>query len=290
MSVGPYLASSIKHLASLVFAIFLLSPQPVLSQNLEELMVKAAAKGDTAQVRNLLDKGTSANSRHVLTGWSALTAASYHGRLEIVRILIQAGANVNARDKNGGTPLLKAVIVPDAENISDLLKVKAEIVRELLKAGADPHLRDRFGGSAWEQAIINNHQELIDAFDKVRGVKETQLIDAATAGDMSTAKKMIEEGADVNYKDSDGWSALSEASLAGQVEVLKLLIDSHVDVNLKHQKGWTALMVAAQKNQIQAAQVLLKAGADPKISNDDGVTAAMIAIKQGNNDLAELLK
>jgi uncharacterized protein len=287
MSVGAYLASSIKLLASLVFAVLLLSPHFVFCENLEELMVKAAAKGDAAQVRNLLDKGASANSRHVLTGWSALTAASYHGKLEIVQILIQAGADVNARDKTGGTPLMKAATVPDAENISELLKRKAEIIRELLKAGADPQLQDNFGGTPWEQAIIKNQQELVVAFE---GVKETQMIVAASTGDVSVVKKMIEEGADVNYKDSDGWSALSEASLAGQVDVLKLLIDSHVDVNLKHQKGWTALMVAAQKNQIQAAQVLLKAGADPKIRSDDGVTAAMIAIKQGNNDLAELLK
>ena len=189
--------------------------------------MKAAQKGDAVKVRNLLDQGVSANSRHKLTGWSALTAASYHGKLEIVRMLIQAGADVNARDKTGGTPLLKAATVPDAENISELLKIKAEIIHELLKAGANPQLQDNFGGTAWEQAVINNQQELIAAFDDVKGVKETQLIVAATTGNVSIAKKMIEEDADVNYKDTDGWSALSEAVLSGQIEVLKLLIDSH---------------------------------------------------------------
>lgn len=253
-------------------------------------MVKAAAKGNVSEVRRLLDQGVSANSRHTLTGWSALSAASYHGRLEIVRILIQADANVNARDKTGGTPLLKAATVPEGENTSELLKPKAEIIRELLKAGADPQLHDNFGGTAWEQAVIKNQQELIAAFEGVKGVKETQMIVAASVGNISILRKMIEEGADVNYKDTDGWSALSEATLAGQLEVLRLLIDSHVDVNLKHQQGWTALMVAAQKNQIQAAQLLLKAGADPKIRNDEGVTAAMIALRAGNNDLAELFK
>lgn len=283
-------ASCILNLASLFIVITIFNPQILPAENAEEQMVKAAQKGDAARVRSLLDQGVSANSRHKLTGWSALTVASYHGSLEVVRILIRAGADVNARDKTGGTPLLKAATVPDAENISELLKIKAEIIRELLKAGADPSMQDNFGGTAWEQAVINNQQELIDAFGDVKGVKETQLIVAATTGNIPTAKQMIEEGADVNYKDTDGWSALSEAVLSGQVEVLKLLIDSHVDVNLKHQKGWTALMVAAQKNQMQAARLLLKAGADPKIRNDEGVTAAMIAIEQGNNNLAELLK
>ena len=197
------LASCIMHPASvclLAVTIAITLFAQATSHNAEEVMVKASAKGDSVQVRQLLDKGTSVNSRHKLTGWSAITAASYHGQLEIVRILIQAGADVNARDKTGGTPLLKAVTVPDAENISELLEVKAEIVRELLKAGANPQLRDRFGGTAWEQTITNNHQELIDAFKEVKGVKETQLIDAAIAGDMSTAKKMIEEGADVNLQ------------------------------------------------------------------------------------------
>jgi uncharacterized protein len=285
-------ATCILHLvsASFFFVVFANITFSATSNVLEEGMVKAAAKGDVAQVRDLLDQGVSATSRHKLTGWSALTAASYHGKLEVVQMLIQAGADVNARDKTGGTPLLKAATVPSGENSSEILKTKAEIIRELLKAGADPQLHDNFGGSAWEQAVINNHQELIDAFEGVKGVKETQMIVAASTGDLSVLKKMIAEGADVNYKDTDGWSALTEATLTGQIEAVKILIDSHADVNMKHQKGWTALMVAAEKNQKQAAELLLKAGADSNIRSDDGATAAMIAMKQGNNDLAELLK
>jgi ankyrin repeat protein len=172
--------------------------QAVFSENLEEAMVKAANNGDATKVRKLLDQGESANSKHRLTGWSALIAACYSGQIDVVRMLIQAGADVNARDKTGGTPLFKAATVRDDSNIPELLNRKAQIIRELLKAGADPQLQDNFGGTPWEQAIINNHQELIIAFEGVKGVKETQMIVAASTGNVSVVKKMIEEGADVN--------------------------------------------------------------------------------------------
>lgn len=283
------------HPASITFCFLILAAAAIGASDtnqslLEEALVKAAAKGNSSEVRRLLDVGVNVNSRHPLTAWSALTAAAYHGQLEIVRVLIQAGANVNARDKTGGTPLLKAVTLGHADDVSKLLTRKAQIVRELLKAGADPQLRDSLGGTAWEMAMINDHQELVQAFEGVKGIKETQMIEAAAAGDVSLVKKMLEGGVDVNYKDSDGWSALSEASLGGDVEILKVLLSFKVDVNLKHQKGWTALMIAAQNNREEVVRSLLKAGADPKTRSDDGSTATMIALKQGNTAIAELLK
>jgi ankyrin repeat protein len=162
----------------------------------------------------------------------------------------------------------------------------------LLKAGADPEYKDPVAGKAWEIAMINGHTEFIQVFEQagVKGIKEMRLIHAAAAGDSVMTKQMLADKADVNYIDSDGWSALSEACLAGNTEVLKILIDAGGNVNLKHQKGWTCLMIAAHNNSEEVIRVLLESGADRSIQSDDGSTAAMIALKRGNTAIAELLK
>jgi ankyrin repeat protein len=240
----------------------------------------------------MLKSGVDVDARHPVTNWTALIGSAYYGHDEVARLLIESGANVNAKDKNGGTPLLKAVTLGPYENLQKHLKKKAEIIGALLKAGADPQYRDPVAGTAWEIAMINGHAEFVQAFEEagVKGIKETRMIHSAALGDAWMVKRMLEDKADVNYIDSDGWSAMSEASLAGNLEILKLLIDSGADINLKHQKGWTCLMVAAQKNREDVVRLLLGAGADPAVLSDDGLTAALIAEKEGNLVIAQLLK
>jgi ankyrin repeat protein len=262
------------------------------SDSLAEAFLKAATQGDIVKVQSMLNNGIDVNVRHPITEWTALIGAAYYGRKDVVHLLIESRADVNAKDKNHGTALLKAVTLGPYENLQDHLIRKADIVRALLKAGADPQYRDPIAGTAWEIAMINGHSELIQAFEEagVKGVKETRMIHAASIGDAWMVKRMLEDKADVNYLDSDRWSALSEATLAGHFEILKLLIDSGANVNLKHEKGWTCLMIAAQKNREDVVRFLLKAGADPAIRNDDGSTAAIIAEQEGNLVIAQLLK
>ena len=283
-----------KVLLFFLFAVFTLQSLHAKEGNSDsaEAFLKAATEGDVSEIQTLLKSGVDVNVRHPMTAWTALMAGAYYGHDEMVRLLIKASADVNAKDKNHGTALLKAVTLGPYENLQDHLKRKAEIVRALLKAGADPQYRDPVAGPAWEIAMINGHAELVQAFEEagVKGIKETRMILSAASGDAWMVKRMLEDKADVNYVDGDGWSALSEASLAGNLEIIKLLIDSGANVNLKHEKGWTCLMIAAQKNREEVVRLLLKSGADPAIRSDDGSTAAFIAEKEGNMVIAQLLK
>jgi ankyrin repeat protein len=257
-----------------------------------EVFVKAAIRGDVVQIQSMLKQGVNVNATHPITKWTALIAASYYGQKKITSLLIESGADVNAKDKSGGTALIKAVMPGPYQNLQEHLKDKAEIVRMLLKAGADPQYKDPLAGKAWEIAMINGHREIIQVFEQegVKGIKEMHLIHAASAGDGVMVKQLLADKTDVNYIDSDGWSALSEACLAGNTEFLKMLIEAGGNVNLKHQKGWTCLMIAAHNNSEEVVRVLLESGADRNIQSDDGSTAAMIAAKRGNLAIAELLK
>ncbi len=126
------------------------------------VLYQAAVMGDPARVmRLLLEKGADPNAK-TLNLMTPLIAAS-RGSIEAMRLLIEKGADVNARNGAGGTALMAAASTgrPDA-------------VRLLLAKGADVNIRTKRN--------------------------ETALADAATAGNEEVVKMLLDRGADVNVK------------------------------------------------------------------------------------------
>ena len=93
------------------------------------VLFAAAQEGDIRMLTNVLEAGANSNAR-AKDGFTPLHNAAWRGRAETVAALLEAGANPNARDLSGGTPLHLAAQNGDAET-----------VRHLLSAGADPNLR-----------------------------------------------------------------------------------------------------------------------------------------------------
>lgn len=255
-------------------------------------LIQASTRGDTEKVQALLNRGVDVNSKHPLNWWTALMAASLYGRVETVQLLVLAGADLDLKDKNRSTALMKAVQTMPEKDESDLLRRKAKIIEILLNAGANPSLEDKFEGTPWQVAIYKKETPLVDAFEQhhVKGVKETKLMLAIAAKDIPTAKRLLNEGANVNYRDDSGANSLSEAVLAGNVELLRLVIQANAKLDAKFDKGWTALMIATHRNQTDLVRVLLESGANPLVRNDAGITAIEIAEFSGNSAIAELLR
>ena len=105
-------------------------------------------------------------------------------RADYIRVLISEGANVNARDSDGVTPLMQACA---SESV--------EIVTLLIEAGADVNPKD------------------------IRGM--TPLIWAALGSTPEIVSALIEAGADVNAKDRDGWTPLRRATNPEMIKLLK---------------------------------------------------------------------
>ncbi len=89
----------------------------------------------------------------------------------------------------------------------------------------------------------------------------TDLIDAAMHGNSAKLHMLLDQGADVNAKASDGRTALITGSLFGHVDVVQTLLDRGADVNAKDHEGWTALMMAARTPRRDVMQALLAKGA-----------------------------
>ena len=99
----------------------------------QEDLIKAVERGDTIEVKRLLEAGADVNAKNEF-GSTPLHWACVYGRLEIARLLLEHGANVNASQQRGGTPLDLACLYQETS-----------IVRLFLEAGADPTILDKWG-------------------------------------------------------------------------------------------------------------------------------------------------
>lgn len=122
----------------------------------ESPLMIAALKGMTEVARQLVDKGADVNK----PGWTPLHYASTHGHLEIMNLLLEQHAYVDAESPNGTTPLMMAAMygTPSA-------------VKLLLESGADPLLKNQLGLTAIDFAFRANRKEsadIIAAFVRAR--------------------------------------------------------------------------------------------------------------------------
>jgi cytohesin len=180
-----------------------------------------------------------------------LCAAALFGDIDKIGEILKKGADPNAQDTNGLTPLLYAV-----------REERTEIVYLLLKNGADPNAKD------------TNEQ--------------TPLLYAIRKGRAEALHLLLKNGADPNAKDTDGRTPLLYAAQEERTELLHLLLKNGADPNTKDTDGRTPLLYAAEKGRTEAVYLLLKNGADPNIASKWGITARYDALYRGNNDIVRI--
>ena len=159
---------------------------------------------------------------------SALRDAIRKGDAVAVIASLKAGADVNAKDKKGQTPLQLVVTFHNTANTSG-------VISALLKAGADVNAKD---GDGW-----------------------TPLHRAAVSKDPAVVAALLKAGADVNAKDGDGWTPLSRAMVSENSALVAALLKAGADVNAKDEKGRTPLGQAVESRNPAVVAALLKAGA-----------------------------
>ena len=186
---------------------------------LDDQLVSAAKAGNAAEVKALLRKGANVNARDK-DGATALLKAVVNGRRPVVSLLIARGADVNAKDNQGSTPLMGAAF----NGHVDLLRV-------LIAKGADPNAKTRDG--------------------------ETALTYAALMGSTCAARDLLAHKADVNAHNNDGVTALMSAAYAGHKDVVSLLLEKGANPNLKAH-GKTAMDFAREKHFEEIVNMLIK--------------------------------
>ncbi|EAX91611.1 ankyrin repeat protein, putative [Trichomonas vaginalis G3] len=170
----------------------------------------------------------------------------------LLEYFISNGADINAKDRIGLTPLHSA-----AKNNS---KETAEI---LISNGADINAKDRIGLTPLHYAAKYNNKEI--------------------------AEILISNGADINAKDEDGSTPLHYAAMNNSKETAEILISNGADINAKDIIGLTPLHYAAMNNSKETAEILISNGADINAKDIIGLTPLHYAAMNDNKETAEVL-
>ena len=247
--------------------------------------IEAAQSGNTAAILDLLKKGLDVNARDDQDGRTILMHATWFGHIDVMRILIDKGADVNAKNKNGATALILAAD-----------KGNAEIVSFLIDKGADFNAKDKNGTALILAADKGNAEIVSFLIDKGADINMkdslgyTPLMKAVGRGHTSTMRILLDKGADVNTRTNDGYAALTYGAGSGHTDIVRVLIDKGADVNSKSSIGYTALMSAATAGHVDVVNVLLDKGADINAKTSVGDTALIRASKYGHLDVANILR
>lgn len=247
-------------------------------------------------------RGTVLNNAIQLTPYGEQTAsasASYFLSVESIKTLITAGANVNAPQVGGLTPLMSAAS-----------RMSVAIVKMLLEAGARASInaKDKDGRTALMLAAERGHAETIKLLLEAGAAINDKDIYGQTPlmyarghrytgiSSLAAGKTLIAAGANVNDVSAPGQTPLMMAVQRHYVEEVKMLLAAGASVNAKDSQGRTSLMLIKNELYNDASQelirVLLAAGADVNVVDKDGVTPLMLLTSQVFSDagIAALLK
>ena len=117
-----------------------------------------------------------------------------------------------------------------------------------------------------------------------------EFLAACRQGDTAEARDCLGRGANPNYKDDTGSTALIEAAREGHLGIAELLLEHKAEVNVQEDIGqYTAIMAAADFGNKDIVQLLIKNKADLSIKNVNKETALMRASRQGHIEIVQLI-
>lgn len=219
-------------IATATFTVAALCAAPVMAQTSTALHT-AVQEQDVDQVKALLatPEGMLLLEARDAQGRTALLLATILDLNAIAEVLISAGANVNAQDKQQDSPYLLA----GARGKLPILRLALALAHR-----ADLRSTNRFGGTA--------------------------LTPAAERGHVEAVRLLIAAGVDVNQVNRLGWTALLEAIISSSggpahQDIVRQLIAAGADVNLADKDGVTPLAHAERRGQHASAALLRAAGA-----------------------------
>ncbi|XP_069692913.1 uncharacterized protein [Periplaneta americana] len=237
-------------------------------------------------------------------------------QLEVARILIDNGANVDMRDCEGNTALHLAAKEGKLQAVTFLLKNKSdfnllnenrdtplhvatrsgklEVVQCLVESGASiiSGDKDATGRTALHVAANQNNLDIVKYLYENGGhkvcnrsciIQETPLHIAASYGRYNNVKFLAERAIHVDVADNKGNTALHNALVFGKsVDVIKCLVEAGANIYKENNRGETALHLAADSNKMEILNYFAEKRANFNIQNKRGITPLHRVAEEGN--------
>ncbi|CAH0720575.1 unnamed protein product, partial [Brenthis ino] len=213
-------------------------------------LLEAAARGDAGRVATLIRAGANVDAVDE-NGCSALQRAAADGHVDVVRVLLEHGADPNRQDLvHGNTAAHEAAWKGYSRTVALLARV------------CEPR-RNAAGFLPLHLATQNGHNQ--------------------------SAREILLAGASPDLQNNYGDTSLHTAARYGHAGVTRILISAQCRVSEQNKNGDTALHIAAAMGRRKLTRILLEAGCDKSLRNHQGETARDIATRKGLEEIISIL-
>lgn len=216
------------------------------------VLKKCADKGDLEKTKAIIEQDEKLLNARLARDETILTIASYNGYYDIVKYLVEKGANVHLRNDNNNNALINASMQGHDKIVTLLLDNEAKI-----------NSRGSCGKTALHFAADKQHAEVV--------------------------KILADRGCYINPQDDYQRIPLTYASWRGNAEVIKTLAENNADVNFTTGDNYTFLHHLSWQAKHEGMKALLEAGADANILNEGGELPLHNAVSNGNHAAVKLL-
>jgi len=303
------------HLLTTIAAVVLVgcgttqSTEPPKAKASDWSIYEAARFGKIEAVKQHIAAGVDVNAKQKYTGRTPLDRAAEGGHKEIAELLIEKGADVNAKKEDGQTPLYSAALYSHKE-----------IVELLIANGAEVNAKNKYGETPLNLSFVGETADLLrkhggktkkelEAAGKptepvaeaatpeppTAKAPDISIHDAVEKGNIEAVKQHLTAGTDVNARDSIGETPLFYAAVDGHKEIAELLIAEGADVNAEGHFRETPLHKAVVMGHKKVTELLIAEGADVNAKADEsllfegGSTPLHYATLRNNTEMVELL-
>lgn len=280
---------------------------------------EAVKNGDLDAVRRLIEADPALLESPGGSERTPLHYAAAYGHPGIVRLLIEKGAPIDARDQGMATPLRLAAVANEHETARALLEAGAdvgipddygrtpllicaretgdvEMSRLLLDHGADVNGKDRFDDTPIVLSAWRGFAGQVDLFldrgaeTPIDGDCGLQLVEYSVAKGLVRLFNVLDaEGADFTGVAESGWTKLHSAANGGSAEITGRLLERGLEVNAKDMYGYTPLHYAAKRGRTGVVNLLLEKGASIENVTLGGDTPYNLAVAWNHDETAGTL-
>jgi hypothetical protein len=197
--------------------------------------------------------------------------AALKSKMEELKDDPELGEMMKDIEVNGQSAMMKYMNDPE---------MMSKMGKKFQEAMEDPEFRNRLKNTAASEEEEEEEEE---------PGKESNIINAASAGSLDRLKELLKAGADADMKDEEGRTALHFASGYGELECMEALLDAGASINGCDDDKNTALHYSAGYGNKEATELLIKKGADTTLKNAEDKTAKEVAEMNDQEEVAKIL-
>ena len=249
-------------------------------------LLVASISGELTTVKMLIKAGADVRATDAERD-TCLIFAAHHGHTDTVRYLVALPeVDLNHQDSTNCTALHVAVQVKHADVVEVLIDAGADIETKNDEGGSPLHMPSLLGALTTVTKLVKAGADVRATDDE----RNTCLILAAYFGHTDTVRYLVSlPEVDLNHQESTNCTALHVAVQEKHADVVEVLIDAGADIETKNDEGRSPLLVASISGELTTVKMLIKAGADVRATDDERNTCLIFAAHHGHTDTVRYL-